>query len=233
MSDHQRIAARTGAAIALEPGDRARIINTHGGQVVDTWAFVRTDPGVQADSSATRSLTREYALCRALGQAPALPSSTWEFPGVPAQVCTGCALGPLARAPVQLAGRGALACSEITTRSATLLRLRTACAVPACSGYAVSSPASTTGREGRPVMAITDHRGSARVGFGRTTWPRQYPPSADDDGEQASEPRLMRATGSSPWRGATQKDGHPHPRNFVGRLVIKGTFEPSAQEETR
>lgn len=33
--------------------------------------------------------------------------------------------------------------------------------------------------------------------------------------------------------GATQKDGGPYLRNFVGRLVIKGSFEPSAQEVTR
>lgn len=46
-------------------------------------------------------------------------------------------------------------------------------------------------------------------------------------------PRRGCAAGSSPWRGATQKDGGPDLRNFVGRLVIRGSFHPSAQAGAR
>jgi uncharacterized protein YcgI (DUF1989 family) len=36
--------ARTGVAFRMAPGERVRIINTHGTQVVDFWAFVPGDP---------------------------------------------------------------------------------------------------------------------------------------------------------------------------------------------
>jgi hypothetical protein len=35
--------AREGIAIPLRAGERLRVINVHGGQVVDTWALARTD----------------------------------------------------------------------------------------------------------------------------------------------------------------------------------------------
>ncbi|MGN6870740.1 MAG: DUF1989 domain-containing protein [Solirubrobacteraceae bacterium] len=35
--------AREGVAVPLRAGERLRIINTHGGQVVDTWALARAD----------------------------------------------------------------------------------------------------------------------------------------------------------------------------------------------
>jgi uncharacterized protein len=35
--------AREGIAVPLRTGERLRIINTHGGQVVDTWALARAD----------------------------------------------------------------------------------------------------------------------------------------------------------------------------------------------
>ncbi|HZS83518.1 MAG TPA: urea carboxylase-associated family protein [Stellaceae bacterium] len=38
------IPARKGAAAFVERGQRIRLINTHGQQVVDTWAFSRADP---------------------------------------------------------------------------------------------------------------------------------------------------------------------------------------------
>jgi len=38
------IPARGGKAAFLEAGQRIRVINTHGQQVVDTWAFNRADP---------------------------------------------------------------------------------------------------------------------------------------------------------------------------------------------
>jgi uncharacterized protein len=38
-----RVPARQGRAVSIEKGQVARVINTHGQQVVDTWAFVRDD----------------------------------------------------------------------------------------------------------------------------------------------------------------------------------------------
>ena len=35
--------AREGVAVPLRAGERLRIVNRHGGQVVDTWALARTD----------------------------------------------------------------------------------------------------------------------------------------------------------------------------------------------
>ena len=37
------IPARRGKAVRLSRGQRARVVNTHGQQVVDTWAFVAGD----------------------------------------------------------------------------------------------------------------------------------------------------------------------------------------------
>jgi len=56
VSGHGRrieVPARSGAAVALAAGGRARIVNTHGGQVVDTWAF---DP-----HDATHFLSMEHS----------------------------------------------------------------------------------------------------------------------------------------------------------------------------
>lgn len=56
MSDRvQRIdvPARSGRAARLRAGQRARVVNTHGGQVVDTWAF---DP-----ADATHFLSMEHS----------------------------------------------------------------------------------------------------------------------------------------------------------------------------
>jgi len=39
----QRLAPRTGVAVTLTRGQSIRIINTHGHQVVDTWAFAQDD----------------------------------------------------------------------------------------------------------------------------------------------------------------------------------------------
>jgi hypothetical protein len=39
------IPARRGAAAFVKRGQRIKLINTHGQQVVDTWAFSRADPG--------------------------------------------------------------------------------------------------------------------------------------------------------------------------------------------
>ena len=43
MAEPNLIPARRGAAAFVEAGERVRVINTHGAQVVDTWAFVRHD----------------------------------------------------------------------------------------------------------------------------------------------------------------------------------------------
>ncbi|MEU5282165.1 urea carboxylase-associated family protein [Streptomyces asoensis] len=55
MSSSIRIAARTGTAIELQAGDRLRIINTHGGQVVDTWAFAIQDLNEHLSMEHTRA----------------------------------------------------------------------------------------------------------------------------------------------------------------------------------
>jgi uncharacterized protein YcgI (DUF1989 family) len=46
MGEPQRntIPARKGAAAFVKRGQRVKLINTHGQQVVDTWAFSRSDP---------------------------------------------------------------------------------------------------------------------------------------------------------------------------------------------
>ncbi|MDA0163067.1 urea carboxylase-associated family protein [Solirubrobacter ginsenosidimutans] len=41
----QRIPARTAVAVRVARGERVRVVNTHGQQVVDTWAFV--DPAAE------------------------------------------------------------------------------------------------------------------------------------------------------------------------------------------
>jgi uncharacterized protein YcgI (DUF1989 family) len=43
VSDLTAISARKGKAAVLRQGEVLRLINTHGGQVVDTWAFSRDD----------------------------------------------------------------------------------------------------------------------------------------------------------------------------------------------
>ena len=45
MPEPTIVPARKGKAARLGNGRRLRLINTHGGQVVDTWAFNREDPG--------------------------------------------------------------------------------------------------------------------------------------------------------------------------------------------
>ena len=44
MTQRQTIPARRGKATPLRRGDHIKVINTHGSQVVDTWAFC--DPGL-------------------------------------------------------------------------------------------------------------------------------------------------------------------------------------------
>jgi uncharacterized protein YcgI (DUF1989 family) len=43
MTEKIHLAARTGLALRIDAGQRIRIINLHGRQVVDTWAFAQND----------------------------------------------------------------------------------------------------------------------------------------------------------------------------------------------
>jgi uncharacterized protein YcgI (DUF1989 family) len=45
MTDLITIPARRGKAAHVAAGQTVRVVNTHGAQVVDTWAFSRADPG--------------------------------------------------------------------------------------------------------------------------------------------------------------------------------------------
>ena len=55
MSDIQTIPARQGKATRLKAGQRIKIINTHGTQVVDTWAFCDGDMSEYMAMDATRA----------------------------------------------------------------------------------------------------------------------------------------------------------------------------------
>ena len=55
-SDLHEIAAATGRAVALERGQAIRLVNTHGGQVVDTWAVMRADPTEMMSMAHTRRM---------------------------------------------------------------------------------------------------------------------------------------------------------------------------------
>jgi uncharacterized protein YcgI (DUF1989 family) len=47
--------ARQGVAVPLRAGERLRIVNTHGGQVVDTWALARADVSEYLSMEHTRT----------------------------------------------------------------------------------------------------------------------------------------------------------------------------------
>ena len=51
--------AREGVAVPLGAGERLRIINVHGGQVVDTWALAQADPGEHLSMEHTRTSLRK------------------------------------------------------------------------------------------------------------------------------------------------------------------------------
>ena len=53
--DHQILRAREGIALVLRAGQWLRITNTHGGQVVDTWALARADPSEYLSMEHTRT----------------------------------------------------------------------------------------------------------------------------------------------------------------------------------
>ncbi len=56
MPDQTVLTARTGTAIPLSTGERLRIINTTGGQVVDTWALNAADPSEHMSMQHTRAM---------------------------------------------------------------------------------------------------------------------------------------------------------------------------------
>jgi uncharacterized protein YcgI (DUF1989 family) len=51
----QILPARQGVAVPLRSGERLRIVNTHGGQVVDTWALAQADPSEYLSMEHTRT----------------------------------------------------------------------------------------------------------------------------------------------------------------------------------
>ena len=57
--DSGRIAVPAGAAraIRLPEGQRVRVVNSEGGQVVDTWAFCASDPAEHLSMAHSRSAT--------------------------------------------------------------------------------------------------------------------------------------------------------------------------------
>jgi uncharacterized protein YcgI (DUF1989 family) len=57
MDDIGIVPASHGKAIELKEGERIRIINTHGTQVLDTWAFNAADPHEWLSMEHTRSVT--------------------------------------------------------------------------------------------------------------------------------------------------------------------------------
>lgn len=57
------IQARRGRAIRLEAGAVASVINTHGSQVVDTWALALADLGEHLSMAHTRGLLARMAPC--------------------------------------------------------------------------------------------------------------------------------------------------------------------------
>ncbi len=50
------LAASHGAAVSLDSGQSVRVINTHGSQVVDTWAFAADDLDEYLSMEATRRM---------------------------------------------------------------------------------------------------------------------------------------------------------------------------------
>ena len=56
MNDLREIPAGYGTAVFLDKGDRIRVINTYGNQVLDTWAFNREDMSEAMSMEHTRSV---------------------------------------------------------------------------------------------------------------------------------------------------------------------------------
>jgi uncharacterized protein YcgI (DUF1989 family) len=63
MASLVTIPARQGKAIVLTQGQSVKVVNTHGQQVIDTWAFNRADPAEFMSMEHTRA-----ALCRIMAR---------------------------------------------------------------------------------------------------------------------------------------------------------------------
>lgn len=90
-----RVPARQGRMVALSAGDLVDVVNTHGGQVVDTWAFAADDPEEYMSMEHSRIL--HYRLSFAPGDA--LCTDRWRTilsfvadtsPGVHDTLCPAC-----------------------------------------------------------------------------------------------------------------------------------------------
>lgn len=56
MDRNNTLPARTGTALRLQQGDRLKIVNTHGSQVVDCWALNAADPAEHMSMQHCRNL---------------------------------------------------------------------------------------------------------------------------------------------------------------------------------
>jgi uncharacterized protein YcgI (DUF1989 family) len=59
--EQQTIPARQGHAVHLAPGDQVAIVNTHGTQVLDTWAFAVDEPAEHMSMEHTRSVNSRWS----------------------------------------------------------------------------------------------------------------------------------------------------------------------------
>lgn len=59
--EQQTIPARQGHAVRLAPGDQVAIVNTHGTQVLDTWAFAVDQPAEYMSMDHTRSVNSRWS----------------------------------------------------------------------------------------------------------------------------------------------------------------------------
>jgi uncharacterized protein YcgI (DUF1989 family) len=59
--ERQTIPARQGHAVRLTPGDQVAIVNTHGTQVLDTWAFAVDEPAEYMSMEHTRSVNSRWS----------------------------------------------------------------------------------------------------------------------------------------------------------------------------
>jgi uncharacterized protein YcgI (DUF1989 family) len=59
--EQQTIPAREGRAVRLAAGDQIAVVNTHGTQVLDTWAFAMDDPAEYMSMEHTRSVNSRWS----------------------------------------------------------------------------------------------------------------------------------------------------------------------------
>lgn len=58
----ERIPARQGRAVRLAPQSLIEVVNTHGSQVLDTWAFAAADPAEHMSMEHTRSVNSRWSV---------------------------------------------------------------------------------------------------------------------------------------------------------------------------